>query len=582
MVMMMMQQLTPHHHLYILIRASLTPYIHMLLSDELDHYSVKRYETFGISQEEFVRTIMPNFRYSLYVTKAAVAARKDDDVGRSHRAHAVVGRPNISVESIFGKDMLARRVRITDRLGYLGELFKSFPQNAKSQVSSSIGFAHYASPSVALTFIVHPIIAASFRLLSTKPSIQELLDYNEQFYAQHRLVFDKSDAKRHLINMVQFLERLNVITLSCDTGPITALGSVSAAGEHRPVINTNSGSMSMTMEERLKGGRIREGRSIVHGGGIDFTFPGSRSQTRGDGAGDRDHHRDADERRHDHHGATANGSPRKDRPPPIVEEVKGQGGGGVGSATGLSIEVKIKRMRALGLSEDAINRMFGINNSDDAAMPSSAKTVTEAAADVMKSVVVDAYGSATSTASESKPQSDQEQTKRQIESIHKRLQSMVDHATDPGMRERRGVEPVEKKIDVLPGDGSPVTGGKLSLLKSMSEKLKTIGGGSGGDRSGSDLSPDKYAKAPPTLSNDDGALADYCSAAASKVILPSTCQTEASLRESFRKMNCISRYSTATATRCPLPSLACISMCESIMLTPIYLHRLLDLSIYLL
>ena len=76
-------------------------------SDEMDHYSVKRYESFGIPQEEFVRTIMPNFRYSLYVTKAAVA--RDDG------AHAVVGRPNVSVESIFGKDLLAKQVRISDR-----------------------------------------------------------------------------------------------------------------------------------------------------------------------------------------------------------------------------------------------------------------------------------------------------------------------------------------------------------------------------------------------------------------------------------------------------------------------------------
>lgn len=480
----------------------------MMSSDELDHYSVKRYESFGIPQEEFVRTIMPNFRYSLYVTKAAVA--RDDG------AHAVVGRPNISVESIFGKDLLAKQVRISDRLGYLGELFKSFHQNAKSQVSSSIGFAHYASPSVALTLVVHPIIAASFRLLSMNPSIQELLDYNEQFYAQHRLVFDKSDAKRHLIKMIQFLERLNVITLSSDKGPITAL--VLAAGDRRPVVNA-SGSMSMSMEELLKG-RIREGRSIVHGGGIDFTFPRDRSQTRADEAGDKGH-RDttpADERRHDH-GAPANRSPGKNRPI-TVEEVKSQGG-----ASGLSTEVKIKRMRALGLSDDAINRMFGINGN----APSANHTDTQAA-DV-KSVAVDAYGStvvSATVASEPKSHSDQEQTKRQIESIHKKLQSMIDHASDP----QRSVEAVEKK-DALPGGDSPATGGKLSLLKSLSEKLKT---------GGSDLSLDKYAKAPPFLSEDDGALADYCIAAASKVILPSTTQTEASLRESFRKMDCISRY----------------------------------------
>jgi hypothetical protein len=489
----------------------------MLSLDELDHYSVKRYESFGIPQEEFVRTIMPNFRYSLYVTKAAAA--RDDG------AHAVVGRPNISVESIFGKDLLAKQVRISDRLGYLGELFKSFHQNAKSQVSSSIGFAHYASPSVALTLVVHPIIAASFRLLSTNPSIQELLDYNEQFYAQHRLVFDKIDAKRHLIKMIQFLERLNVITLSSDTGPITTL--VSATGDRRPVVNASG---STSMEERLKG-RIREGRSIVHGGGIDFTFPRSQSQTHANEAVDKDHsettpgdkgYRDttpADERRHGH-GATANRSPGKDRPI-TVKEVKGQGG-----ASGLSTEVKIKRMRALGLSDDAINRMFGINGN----APSANNNKDTQAADV-KSVAVDAYGNtvvSTTGTSDPKPQSDQEQTKRQIESIHKRLQSMVDHASDP----RRSGESVEKK-DTLPRGDSPATGGKLSLLKSLSEKLKT---------GGSDLSLDKYAKLPPFQSEDDGALADYCSAAASKVILPPTTQTEASLRESFRKMDCILRY----------------------------------------
>ena len=477
----------------------------MMSSDEMDHYSVKRYESFGIPQEEFVRTIMPNFRYSLYVTKAAVA--RDD---------AVVGRPNISVESIFGKDLLAKQVRISDRLGYLGELFKSFHQNAKSQVSSSIGFAHYASPSIALSLVVHPIIAASFRLLSMNPSVQELLDYNEQFYAQHRLVFDKSDAKRHLIKMIQFLERLNVITLSSDTGPINEL--VSTAGDRRPVVNASG---SMPIEERLKG-RIREGRSIVHGGGIDFTFPRDRSQTRADEAGDKGHTdaTSADERHHDH-GATANSSPGKNRAI-TVEKVKGQGG-----ASGLSTEVKIKRMRALGLSDDAINRMFGILNGN---APSANNTDTQAV-DV-RSVAVDAYGStvvSATGASEPKPQSDQEQTKRQIESIHKKLQSMIDYASDPP----RTVKPVEKK-DVLPGDDSPATRGKLNLLKSLSEKLKT---------SGSDLSLDKYAKAPPFISEDDGALADYCSAAASKVILPPTTQTEASLRESFRKMDCISRYS---------------------------------------
>lgn len=518
----------------------------MLSSDELDHYSVKRYESFGIPQEEFVRTIMPNFRYSLYVTKAAAAGRND-------HAHAVVGRPNISFDSVFGKDLLAKRVRISDRLGYLGELFKSFHQNAKSQVSSSIGFAHYASPSVALTFVVHPIIAASFSLLSTNPSIQELLDYNEQFYAQHRLVFDKNDAKRHLIKMIQFLERLNVITLSCDTGPITALGP--AAEDRRPVVNANA-SGSMSVEERLKG-RIREGRSIVHGGGIDFTFPGSRSQTRADEAGDKDHRKTtpADERLHDHAATTTtNKSPGKDRP------IKGQGGGASG---GLSTEVKIKRMRALGLSDDAINRMFGINGN-------SSSTKTDTLADDVKPVAVDAYGSTTISATsashqmEPKPQSsdqDEQTTKRQIESIHKRLQSLVDHASDP-----RKVEPVEKK-DAFPEGGSPVSGGKLSLLKSLSEKLKTSGGGGGTDLS----SRDKYAQAPPTLSNDDGALADYCSEAASKVILPTTTQTETSLRESFRKMDCISRY------RSVFP--ACLHYHRGVDHANTYLHRLIDRSI---
>ena len=183
--------------------------------DEIEHYSIKKYEAFGISQEEFIQSFLPNFRYSFYITKKSYAEKNKD----------FYGRPKISIELFETNPNLANQIKVVDRVGYLGQSFKSLHQSAISQQSSSIAFAHYSTSqytlmSFALNFIVHPMIASSLRYLSNNPTIHDLYQENKNFYRDNKLQFDDNFTMKQLIELLNLFEKINFLTYSSNVGPI--------------------------------------------------------------------------------------------------------------------------------------------------------------------------------------------------------------------------------------------------------------------------------------------------------------------------------------------------------------------------
>lgn len=165
----------------------------------------------GISQDQFVEELMVNFRYTVYLKNAPSVPESKT----KQRASSALGRLKLSprfFDSQPGGLYLASDLHIIDRAGYLSRSFANSEQLALQRQSTSIEFAHYGLPGdTRFKHIVMPIIAPCLSQLSYYPTLQALHDANRDFALRERREFDETAARRYLIQIISYLEKLNLV-----------------------------------------------------------------------------------------------------------------------------------------------------------------------------------------------------------------------------------------------------------------------------------------------------------------------------------------------------------------------------------
>lgn len=166
----------------------------------------------GMSQDQFVEELMINFRYTMYLKKVPAVAEKGAD--RRHPEPAL-GRLKLSprfFDASPGVPSLAADLHIIDRAGYLSRSFAQSGQLALQRQSTAIEFAHYGLPGEArFKHVIMPVIAPCLAQLSYYPTLQALHDANRDFALRERREFDEMAARRYLIQMISYLEMLNLV-----------------------------------------------------------------------------------------------------------------------------------------------------------------------------------------------------------------------------------------------------------------------------------------------------------------------------------------------------------------------------------
>lgn len=133
--------------------------------EELDHYEVKKFQTAGLSQDFFIETLMPMFRYSLYVTK--IGSR-------------VPGRARVhSIQDFVDAD----DITILDRYETLGTTFDNAAVKALSGASTTLHFSYYGIPhTMRLVYYVNYVLLPGLDKMSTSPRMSLVLRDNDAFW----------------------------------------------------------------------------------------------------------------------------------------------------------------------------------------------------------------------------------------------------------------------------------------------------------------------------------------------------------------------------------------------------------------
>jgi hypothetical protein len=169
--------------------------------DELDHYNILKFKSFGIDQESFVSNLFPSFRYSLYIS------------------NKIVNNDNIRVlinEELFN-DYLLERIIINDRTSIrLVNFLNNAYIRGKSSMSTLINTNHYLANNLEITYLILPSITPIIPLISSNLSIYDFLqaiknDYNNN--NNNESIYPEDFIKMELIKFLSFLEKINYITV---------------------------------------------------------------------------------------------------------------------------------------------------------------------------------------------------------------------------------------------------------------------------------------------------------------------------------------------------------------------------------
>jgi hypothetical protein len=117
----------------------------------------------GISEESFLYSIFPSFRYTIYATKKSLK---------------INGRLKIN-ESLYTTNDSINDVVVLDRLGSnrLNDIFNTSIEKAIHSMSTTFAFSHFSNPSINLSYIALPTISATLSILSSFPTIRYIYTY---------------------------------------------------------------------------------------------------------------------------------------------------------------------------------------------------------------------------------------------------------------------------------------------------------------------------------------------------------------------------------------------------------------------
>ena len=190
--------------------------------EELDHYSVQKYRSMGMTEDNFLFHLFPSFRLTVYAVRiqAEPAPPGRAKVGPwlvpfppndpRGLAAASSGPPQRDFSTSTGDFV------VLDRLGprTLSTTFANSARSAASRISTSFAFSHYSAvEGINFTHIALPTISACMDALSTKPTIARLMQINRDLHATAGYSYDEDYATHLLLQLLRFFESINVISL---------------------------------------------------------------------------------------------------------------------------------------------------------------------------------------------------------------------------------------------------------------------------------------------------------------------------------------------------------------------------------
>jgi hypothetical protein len=517
-------------------------------SDEMQHHDILKYRALGLSQERFVQELMTTFRYSMYVTKSSVTSTSQRaDVGR-FKITSRIFEGNRSAPS------LASRLLIVDRAGNLAGTFQYMEQLAKVRQSTTVEFAHYAlSGDVRFSFILSPVIAPCLASLSSRPTMQSLHDANVNFAAREGFSIVEREAQELLVALIVFLEKLNIVAFEFTDKPQVSGPSAGRAFKIETITDrqgrAQAGAGSPAGDETPRTAKV---------GGLNVRnvpkaeVPGARK----------------DEQKPAQQVGSHPGRPFEPASTKPAAETPGAQGKSTTAST-LSTDEQVARMRVLGYSDEMIEQLLGIPV--EALAAPEQPVGTDGA---VKGEQKFTFGEGLSTSEQVDPAAALESATK-AKSVIDLLTRFTQHRTKEAKTaapaagasaadSTKSGESARVLTTNLPdkrsdgdkappvtfsmnrrGDAKPdlVTGGGLKLPQQQSKET-TAPGAAFQQGSGSFAQRNTAAGTPGDRSDKQGA-AQKQNLKASQIKMPAM-QTEAALLHSFRNLNCVNRYKFQT------------------------------------
>lgn len=185
---------------------------------------ILHFRSLGLNQSSFVRTIFPSFRFSLYL-------RRNDT--------SVLGRALVSTLLYSSSDEKFGQVFVLDRLGSLEVALSSAEEFIKNQQSVQLYFGHYtfSTQAIKLRFVVDKSIAPALALLSSTPSVQDLIDHTiSQLSSSDRSSLVRKRHVKLLLNLLDMLEKVNYITFRNDIPLLSTIEVPNDTVQYSPVL----------------------------------------------------------------------------------------------------------------------------------------------------------------------------------------------------------------------------------------------------------------------------------------------------------------------------------------------------------
>jgi Holliday junction resolvasome RuvABC DNA-binding subunit len=187
-----------------------------------------RFNSYGMSEEDFAENMLCNFRATLYV------GRRDT---------SLPGKANLRDTQHF-----VDRSILVDRAGGLSDVFQAVAERAKtgSSMTFDIPVDTHSRARIVVTMIMKPVAMAPLVMLSTRPTLSQMLVFNTKTLG----VNHGSVALAHLMDLLTTLEKFNYVTLwtegfpdqSRETGNLDKMSHESFA-QSNVALNTRSGNV---------------------------------------------------------------------------------------------------------------------------------------------------------------------------------------------------------------------------------------------------------------------------------------------------------------------------------------------------
>ena len=212
--------------------------------DELDHYEIQKFHSAGLSQESFIETLMPMFRYAVYVSKLTVV---------------VPGRARM--EDIIS-NVDAGNVTVLDRYETLSATFDNADVKAKSGSAVILHFTYYGIPqSMRLVYYVNHVLLPGLASLSTSPKLAAIFKANDAFWSDPAIIKDidyvdrfanRTLYKLQVCQLFDILEKMNAITFLHDGPTLMPAISVDTPAAKPPITVASSDVLHRTQKKSVE------------------------------------------------------------------------------------------------------------------------------------------------------------------------------------------------------------------------------------------------------------------------------------------------------------------------------------------